>query len=104
MKKILDGIRYDTDAAELLAVASRGEFEDLDHFVCALYRSKRAGRYFLHGQGGPMSRFGQAAGNNKFVGSRDLIPLTKEEALQWAEQYLTVEEIERAFPGEIEDA
>jgi hypothetical protein len=50
-----------------------------------------------------MTRFARSAGNMT-SGGDGLFPMSKEEALEWAEQYLSAEEIERAFEADIEDA
>ena len=104
MRKILNGLRYDTDKADLIGEASYGNGGDFRHFRAGLYKTPRAGRYFLAGEGGPMSRFAQSTGLNEWSGGEDIIPLDEEDAREWAEQYLDAEEIERGFPESIEDA
>lgn len=96
MKKAVYGIRYDTENATKI-----GSFDNLGsrvftidqqgHWQATLYRSPRAGNYFLAGSGGPMSRWRSKGA--------DLHPLTDEEALAWAREYLSDEEIARYFPG-----
>jgi hypothetical protein len=105
MKKVIDGLRYDTEIAVALGFASSDEGRSDSHFwQAALYRTPRSGRYFLAGEGGAMSRFGQSCGRSTWSGGADLIPMSAAEALEWAEQHLTTEEIEAAFGDAIEDA
>ena len=50
-----------------------------------LYKTPN-GRYFLFGEGGPKTEYFQDVGNGSYSGSSTIIPLTKEEALEWAEK------------------
>ena len=109
MKKILNGKRYDTAAAVLIGTADnlhRGvdSVTDFAYWEASLYRTKRSGAFFLAGHGGPMSRFSQSCGQNSWSGGEDLIPMSREEALEWAEAHLDPEEIEEHFEELIEDA
>ncbi len=109
MKKILDGIRYDTDRAVEIGSADnccRGvdSVTDFGYWQATLYRTPRSGRFFIAGHGGPMSRFAQSCGQNCWRGGEDLIPMTREEALEWAELWLTTEQVEAGFAETIEDA
>lgn len=96
MKKIVNGIRYDTGKALLIGKAdnlgSGARTRTVMHFWEAwLYVFPKSEHYFLFGRGGSMSRFGQAAGRNTFGGAgmfSDLIPLSKGEAYQWCFTYL----------------
>ena len=96
MKKIVNGIRYDTTKAVLIGKAdnlgSGARTRTVPTFWEAwLYVSRKSEHYFLFGRGGSMSRFGQAAGRNAFGGNgmySDLIPMTKTEAYQWCYMYL----------------
>ncbi len=109
MKKIIDGVRYDSEKALLIGEAdnlARGvdSVTDLGYWTAALYRTPRSGRFFIVGEGGPQSRFSQSAGQNSWTGGEDLIPMSKREALEWAERYLDPEAIEKHFADLIEDA
>jgi len=104
MKAIIHGKRFDTDKADLIGTYSNGHnYTDFQYWTASLYRTKRSRQYFLAGEGGAMSRYGKSSGNNMGWGER-IDPMTKEQALEWAEQYLTAEEIESGFGEEIEDA
>ena len=107
MKAIINGRRYDTETAVLLGKGgSHGSVSvnDFRYWSAGLYRSPRAGLYFLAGEGGPMTRFSRSTGQNSWQGGEKIIPLTPEEALEWAEQFLTTREVEEHFGPTIEDA
>ena len=108
MKKIIQGIRYDTDKATLIGEASADcPMNDFGYWEAALYRAPRSGRHFLAGSGGPMSRYGRGgmgAGGNETHGGDRIDPMTKEEAMRWAEEYLYPEEVEEHFGDMIEEA
>jgi hypothetical protein len=97
MKAIIYGLRYDTAKAILIGEASsdvgRGDFS---HWSAGLYKTPRSGRYFLAGEGGPMTRWARSVGNMT-GGGEGIIALTREDALAWAEQHLTTNEIEAGF-------
>lgn len=105
MKKIIQGLRYDTDNAILV-----GEYytrnigkSDFNYWEAALYKTPKSGKFFLAGEGHAMTQFGSTNGNARGWGEK-LIPMSQEEALEWAEQYLTAEEIEEHFDDSIEEA
>lgn len=96
MKKIINGSRYDTETAKRL-----GYWENMpdvmDLFWCSetLYRTK-AGKYFLHGDGGPGSRYAN------FPRGEQIIPLSEDAAKNWAEEHLDGNAYEAAF-GAVDD-
>jgi hypothetical protein len=109
MKKILNGLRYDTkNAIEIGSYSNIGagadSRSDFRWWEATLYKTPRSGRFFIAGEGGAMSRFSQSVGQNSWTGGSDLIPMTREEALEWAEEYLSPDVIEEHFGDSIEDA
>jgi hypothetical protein len=105
MKKTINGLRYDTDNATALGIGTANcPASDFHYWEATLYRTPRSGRYFIAGKGGAMSRFAQSCGQNSWGGGSDLIPMSEEDAREWAEEHLTVEEVEAAFAAVIEDA
>lgn len=106
MKKIINGVRYDSDKAEVVGSASASGVgrSDFSWWEATLYVTPTSRRYFLAGEGGAMSRFRQPVGNNGFSGGSDLVPMTPEEALDWAETFLSVAEVEQHFADRITDA
>lgn len=109
MKKILNGVRYDTKKATLIGGYSNigsgaDSHSDFRYWEADLYVTPRSGKFFIAGSGGPMSRFSQSAGQNSWSGGEDLVPMSKEEALEWAENYLDAETVEEFFGDMIQDA
>jgi len=109
MKKIISGRKYDTEKAiEIDDFNNFGSGADSVHdfryFHATLYRTMKSGRYFIFGYGGPMTRFAQSAGQNQWGAGWDIIPLTRQEAFEWAQVYLPPETVEAEFSDLIEDA
>lgn len=101
MKKIINGKRYDTETAKACGWRTYSTPRDFNHLEETLYR-KRSGEFFLHGIGGPMTKYAESLGGNSWSGGEKIIPLTIEEAKEWAEEYLTADEYERIF-GAVEE-
>lgn len=109
MKAIFDGIRYDTDKADLV-----GETDALSHGVASttdfayweasLYVTPRARRYFLAGRGGPMTRWARSVGGGTYSGGSGITPMSPAEAREWAERYLPVDVVDAHFSATIKDA
>lgn len=104
MKKIINGLRYDTDNAVIIGSASYGYGRDFSAWDATLYKTPKSGRFFLAGEGGPMTIFGRSTGQNETQGGTGLIPMDKNEALAWAEHQLTPEEVEKGFGTDVQDA
>ena len=104
MKKIVNGVIYDTEKATLIGESSEGYKGDFRHWEAGLYVTPRSKRYFIAGAGGPMTRFAQSVGQNSWEGGADLIPMTREEALEWAEKYVDTAIVEHYFGDVLEEA
>ena len=104
MKAIINGIRYDTEKARLIGEVWYGALEDFSHWEAGLYVTPRGRRYFLAGSGGPMTRWARPAVSGGLIAGEGIIPLTREEALEWAEKNLSAAEIEAEFGDMLEDA
>jgi len=103
MKKVIDRKRYDTEKAELIGEYSFSNPSDFNYVSEGLYVTK-SGNYFLAGEGGAMSKYRETVDQNTWSGGEDIIPMSKEEALEWAEQNLSADDIEKYFPDDIDDA
>jgi len=103
MRRIIEGKRYDTETATEIGHRSSGAMGDFDRISESLYRTPR-GNYFRAGSGGARSAYGQSCGQNCWCGGEGLIPLTKEEALEWCERWLETDEYEGEFEDLIEEA
>ncbi len=105
MKATINGLRYDTSKAVLIGEASYdGSITDFEWWEAGLYRTPRSGRYFLAGRGGPMTRWATSAGPQRWTGGSGIKPLADADAVEWAEQHLTTEEVEKGFVELVEDA
>lgn len=97
MKKIINGKRYDTETAEYIGSTSWGDGpRDFNHWSEELYR-KRTGEFFLCGEGGANSKYREEISMNSWSGGERIIPLTDDEAKEWAEEYLDGEDYEKLF-------
>lgn len=101
MKKVINGSLYDTETAKLLGEDSYSNPRDFAHWRESLYRTK-SGKYFLHGEGGAMTKYAVCVGLNEWSGGEKIIPLDLESAQKWAEEHLDGDEYIRAF-GEPEE-
>lgn len=87
MKQVIDGKMYNTDTAKEVASHSNGgSYNDFQHYEESLYRTKK-GNYFLAGEGGPMTKYRELCGQDSWGGGSAIIPMTKEEAFEWAQQH-----------------
>lgn len=101
MKKIISGLKYDTDTAQKMAYWDNNfPGNDFDWYSEILYR-KRTGEYFLYGDGNANSKYSTSFGYKSRGGGEAIIPLTLEEAQKWAER-LDGEEYEKIF-GVVEE-
>lgn len=97
MKKIINGKRYDTDTARVVGAYTNGMLVNDLSYVCETLYIKRNGEYFLHGEGGAMSKYAQSHGNSSWGGGELIIPMSYEAAREWAERNLEAEEYESEF-------
>ena len=102
MKRIINGKRYDTSSAKKLAEACSKSYSrrDFGFWEEELYLTK-SGNYFLHGVGGPASKYAEACGQNNWTGGEKIIPISEEAAKVWAEEHIDGDEYESIF-GEVE--
>ena len=104
MKQIVKGKRYDTDTATRVATDSFSNYGDFQYWCEELYRTHK-GNWFLYGEGGAMSKYARAVGQNEVGGGSAIIPLTKTEALAWFENHTNDSKVyEKYFADIIEDA
>ena len=86
MKKVIGGLRYDTEGRGVVMVGSFSRLNgDLRDFEEALYKTP-SGRYFWAGEGGPMSAYGVPCGGNSWVGGSAIVPCTVQDAIEWCER------------------
>jgi hypothetical protein len=101
MKRIIDGLRYDTATAEPIATFTNGFGQsDFKWDNSAIYKTKK-GRYFIAGRGGPKSRWATQV-NNTTSGGEGIMTLTDTQAREMLEEWEANDALEEHFP--IEDA
>lgn len=101
MKKVINGSLYDTETAKLLGEDSYSNPRDFAHWRESLYRTK-SGKYFLHGEGGAMTKYAVCVAQNEWSGGKKIIPLDLDSAQKWAEEHLDGDDYLAAF-GEPEE-
>lgn len=102
MKKIINGKQYNTDTAKDIGSWDNHQYGDFGFVEETLYQ-KRTGEFFLYGAGGPASKYAESAGGNNWAGGSQIIPLTWDEAREWAEKHLDVDNYEAVFGEVLED-
>ena len=97
MKKIINGRKYDTDTAKVIASYSN-EIPSDCYFSETLYQ-KHTKEFFVYGHGGAMSKYAETCYGSRTDGET-IIPLSLDEAKEWVATYSTVEIYETIF-GEV---
>jgi hypothetical protein len=102
MKQIINGKMYNTETAKKLAYyCNIPNIRDFSHYRETLYK-KKTGEYFLHGEGGAMTKYSKTVGLNEWSSGEKIMPMTIEKAKKWAEKYLYADEYEKIF-GVVEE-
>ena len=96
MKKIINGKLYDTDTAKELGCDSYSSPRDFNYWCETIYR-KRTGEFFLHGHGGPASKYAESCGQNTWTGGEKIIPLNYKAAQEWVEEHLDADDYQQIF-------
>lgn len=97
MKKIINGKQYNTETAERLGEYEPSPYRSDFHYFCETLYRKKTGGFFLHGKGGPASKYSKSCGQNEWCGSETIIPMTYDDAREWAEEHLDGDEYIRIF-------
>jgi hypothetical protein len=89
MKRVIEGLTYNSETATEIGrdsnVASVG-LRDFSWYRERLYVTAK-GRYFLHGDGGPYSRWGESLGRGSRCEGESIEALTPLEARCWCEDH-----------------
>jgi hypothetical protein len=104
MKAIVNGLIYDTEDAH--HIGDGGTDAPIGNFHRAweaLYRTE-SGRFFLAGEGGPMTRWAETLPDGARKDGSGIIPLSEAEALSWAEANLRPNIVIEVFGERIERA
>jgi hypothetical protein len=103
MKRIVNGKRFDTEKAALVAEHSSPYYAtDFHHYHEGLYRTAK-GSWFLAGEGNAMSKYSSRCADGRGYGE-GIIPLSSEEAREWLEGHGEVDAVEKHFGEEVTDA
>jgi hypothetical protein len=100
MKKIIDGVLYNTQTAEL--VAEKCDNWDTHNFnFCheSIFRTKK-GNFFFHGEGGAASKYAEYSGNSSSFGEI-IRTLSDDQVFKLLESWNEVESLEQLFPNRI---
>lgn len=101
MRKIINNKLYNTETAQLVGEYDNGlGHTDFSYISEELYR-KRTGEYFVHGEGGPMTRYAESCGDGWTFGE-SITPVSYDTARQWAENHMDVDDYQQAF-GEVSE-
>jgi hypothetical protein len=104
MKRIIDGLKYDTDTAEKLHEWDNGIYgNDFKAHDETLYKTKN-GRYFIRGWSGAMGPYSEPVGNNGRGEGSAIIPMSRDEAFTWLSDHDGEEVAEKEFPDLITEA
>lgn len=95
MKKIIGGKKYDTDTAKRIGTFEEGYIGDFEWRNETLYQ-KSTGEFFLAGKGGARTRWSTRTIDG-YASGDGILPLTLDEAREWAEEHLTQAEVEELF-------
>lgn len=101
MKKIIQGRKYNTETAKPV-----GEYEfdypTSIHYYCETLFKKRNGEYFIYGEGGAGSKYSESRYGGNCAGSGRIVPMSYDNARDWAEENLDTEAYEAEF-GEVSE-
>lgn len=101
MRKIINGKMYNTATARLVGEYENGYYRnDFNWYEEQLYR-KKTGEFFKYGRGNAMSPYAERCMGG-MCGGEKIVPISEEDAREFAEKKLTVEEYIEAF-GEVEE-
>ena len=86
MKTKINGKTYNTDTAKLVGYYKTPlTYSDFGFYMESLYR-KRTGEYFLHGDGGPMTKYAKSCADGSIGWGEAIIPMTEAKAAKWLER------------------
>lgn len=101
MKKIINGKLYDTDTATYIGNYEYGTPGDFTHFNETLYK-KKTGELFIHGEGGPRSKYAKSCGNNSWCDGEAIIPERDFDVKGWVADHCDVDTYIELF-GTVEE-
>ncbi|EOI55532.1 hypothetical protein [Enterococcus gilvus] len=101
MKKIIEGKKYDTETATLVAEYRMGNRSDFKGIEEKVYQTKK-GQYFLYFWGGGYTKYREEVAPRTYSDSEGIKLITEAEAREFAIKHLDTEDFEEIF-GEVEE-
>lgn len=99
MKKIINRKLYDTSTAREIGYFWNGlGTSDFRSLTETLYQ-KKTGEFFIHGEGGGLTQYAERYADGRGYGEQ-IIPMTYDEAADWAERHMDADAYQSVF-GEI---
>ncbi len=102
MKKVINGKMFSTETAKCVGEWDNGYFNSFKYCEEDLYR-KENGEFFLYGRGGANSKYAIRCDSNSWCGGKDIIVLSLQSAMEWAEEHLSGDQYEGIFGQVPED-
>lgn len=99
MEKIINGKKYDTETATLVTGWNYGNWSDFKYVRENLYLTKK-GQWFVAGEGGSFSKYGEQVGNGAFSCGEQINLISEDEAKEFIEKYGDSEIYEQYFEVE----
>lgn len=97
MRSRVNGKMYDTKRSKLLIEYTNGLYPDDFNYVGEDLYITPEGKYFLDGEGGAFTRYAVHVGRGWMRGAEKIIPISEDEAKEWAKDRVTKEKYEEIF-------
>lgn len=96
MKRVINGSLYNSETGKKIGFWNNNiSYSDFSYCEETLYKNK-VGKYFIYGEGGSLSKYARQQGDTLSYGEA-IIPLTRDEALEWAESHLDGDKVIKEF-------
>lgn len=102
MKKIINNKLYDTATAKKLAEWDENGTDSRNYISESLYR-KKTGEFFVFGDGGANTKYARIGRLNVFEPGSAILPMSLEQAKEWALDRLPKNEYDDIFGDMIDD-
>ena len=100
MRKIINGLAYDTELAERVWRRTNNyPATDFHHEEEILFKTK-GGRWFIQYAGGALSQYSKRLDSNSYTGSSGIRTLTEDEAREWLEERANSDIYEKYFEAQ----
>lgn len=104
MKRIINGLLYDTETAKMIHQWSNGRYgNDFKMREKTLYVTKK-GAYFIEHQGGAMTDMAVPCGSGAKSGGCSIEPISEEDVIKFLEKHGGTEALLEHFPDNIKEA